>query len=115
MRIVLFHDVTSDIGEILKLHLKTKGLVCVQSTNADQIDQAGKQNGKVVVIFTANKIPYHFLKNNKWPFKTMFVLYLEKIPALDAETKKKISEVDLKLYDEPKMLKLGDDVSSFFC
>jgi hypothetical protein len=98
MKILLFFGEQTEEANVLKEKLKSMGYQCPTIYVADEIDQAGKQYEKAVVIFSGTKIPFKFLKENTWPFHMLNILYVKAKPKLTSEIEEQLREVNLSLY-----------------
>lgn len=109
MKIAFLVETAEDQTEIIKEKLERFDYAYIPTSSAEEIDQAGKQAGQVMICFTESKIAYSFLKTNKWPFKTLNVLFLKGKPKITEDAAKKIKEVNLDLImvnDENKFKEL---------
>lgn len=112
MKIAFLIDPLADLKDPIKLKLGQFEYTLVSTNSAEEIDQAGKQAGQVMICFTDSKLAYNFLKNNHWPFKTLNVLFLKGKPIISGDAAKKIKEIQLELVvmnDEEKLKKIITD------
>jgi len=83
------------------------GYSCIPTNNPEEIDQTGKQIGKVVLCFTDAKASYRFLKTcSSLEFRMLNLLFLKGKPKMTEDAARKIREVDLNLivrYDNQVM------------
>ncbi|WPU66772.1 hypothetical protein [Peredibacter starrii] len=97
MKIAFLVDTAPELTESIKEKIERFDYASIPTLNAEEIDQAGKQMGQVMICFTDSKKAYSFLKTNKWPFKTLNVLFLKGKPIISDDAAKKIREVNLDL------------------
>jgi translation initiation factor 2B subunit (eIF-2B alpha/beta/delta family) len=97
MKIAFLVETAPEQTEIIKEKLERFDYANIPTSSAEEIDQAGKQAGQVMICFTESKIAYSFLKSNRWPFKTLNVLFLKGKPKITEDAAKKIKEVNLDL------------------
>ncbi|WP_408095755.1 hypothetical protein ACJVC5_11980 [Peredibacter sp. HCB2-198] len=97
MKIAFLVDTAPELTESIKEKLERFDYASIPTLNAEEIDQAGKQMGQVAICFTDSKKAYSFLKTNKWPFKTLNLLFLKGKPIISDDAAKKIREVNLDL------------------
>jgi hypothetical protein len=80
----------------------------------DEIDQAGKQSHKVILIFDESKFAYRFLVENRWPdFAVLKILYLPKKPVINADASKKLSSVDLHVFAAGEENLIAEKIKQF--
>lgn len=104
----------TSVPESLTNLIKGLGYSIVTSTGIDEIDQVGKQAGKILLIFNDAKFAYRFLKETRWNgFEFLPILYFNKIPAINADASRKLSEVGLFLTDSTKGDALAERISKF--
>lgn len=99
MKIVLFVGDLAPHGLELIEFLKQHGFYAIKTANIDEVDQAGKQAEKAILIFNDHKFAYRFLMENKWPdFPYINILYLNKKPIISTDANKKLSQVSLQIF-----------------
>lgn len=107
MKIAFLIDCSEDQVENLKTSLSEFGYSCIPTNNPEEIDQTGKQIGKVVLCFTDAKASYRFLKScSSLEFRMLNLLFLKGRPKMTEDAARKIREVDLNLivrYDNQAM------------
>jgi hypothetical protein len=99
MKIVLFIGDPTPVGTELRDYLKANDYYPITTTNLDEIDQAGKQVGKAILVFSDPKFAYRFLiENNINEFPNLRILYLRAQPIVKPEAEKQLREVNLNVY-----------------
>ncbi len=63
-RFVLIYGVDSSLTEGLKVELKNLGYRCIKSTNSNEIEQVGKQFGRVAISFFDHRFAVNFLRES---------------------------------------------------
>lgn len=110
MKIAFLIDCSEDQLESVKTSMSEFGYSCIPTNNPEEIDQTGKQIGKVVLCFTDSKASYRFLKAcSSLEFRMLNLLFLKGKPKITEDAARKIREVDLNLivrYDNQAMSKL---------
>jgi hypothetical protein len=114
MKIAFLIDCSEDQIESVKKSMSEFGYSCIPTNNPEEIEQTGKQIGKVVLCFTDSKASYRFLKScNTLEFRMLNLLFLKGRPKITEDAARKIREVDLNLivrYDNKAM---GDLIKKF--
>lgn len=113
MKIAFLIDPLADLKDPIKLKLEQFEYTSVSTNSPEEIDQAGKQAEHVMICFTNSKLAYTFLKNNKWPFKTLNVLFLKGKPIISDDAAKKIKEIQLELVIMNDDEKLKEVITGF--
>lgn len=114
VKLVLFVGEIAPHGESLRKELISKGYSCSKVKLGDEVDQAGKQLGRALLVFTDHKFAYRFLMENRWPdFPTLHLLYLHAPAKVNPENQRKLDQVHLKLYDVKKNEALMDIMNKF--
>ncbi len=107
MKIAFLIDCSEDQVENVKTSMSEFGYSCIPTNNPEEIDQTGKQIGKVVLCFTDAKASYRFLKTcSSLEFRMLNLLFLKGKPKMTEDAARKIREVDLNLivrYDNQVM------------
>jgi len=99
MKIALFIGDLNPVGEELRDYLKANEFYPICTKNLDEIDQAGKQVGKAIMIFTDPKFAYRFLVENPInEFPNLRILYLRAQPIVKPEAEKQLREVNLVVF-----------------
>lgn len=100
--------------EKLKTHLKRNGYYCYGSDNHDEIDQAGRQRGKAVLIFSNARFALDFLKKNSWSaFATYYALVPEKDGTFKPEAKSALESQKLNLFMPKELQKCLNECKDF--
>lgn len=115
MRIILVYQKVEPLLKPLIAEMEKSDYTFLEFTMADEIDQLGKQMGKVVVLFTDPKLSYKFLKeNNLEGLDTYRLLYLPKIPPINKENQARLSGVELHVHAPSTYPKLRKDINNFY-
>lgn len=107
------------LGEIvqkekLQQQLKERGFICVQTQQADEISQIGKQNSRIALLFSDAKFAYKFLHEHSWSgFQILKTLYLSPQTKLGEEAVHKLSRLGIKIYDMNESDRLIKDLEQF--
>ncbi len=98
MKIVLFVGEQAQHGLELIEFLKQHGYFAIKTINTDEIDQAGRQAEKAMLIFTDHKFAYRFLIENRWnEFPYINILYLNKKPIITEDAQRKLLQANLQI------------------
>lgn len=113
-KMVLFVGEIAPHGEKLLQALSAKGFHCSRAKLADEVDQAGKQLGKAILIFTDHNFAYRFLSSNRWPdFPILNLLYLHAPAKIKPEVQKKLDRIQLKVFDVTIYNKILERIEGF--
>lgn len=115
MKIVLFVGEQADHGLELIEFLKQNGFYSIKTSNVDEIDQAGQQASKAIMVFTDHKFAYRFIRENKWnEFPYICILYLNKKPIISEDAAKKLQSANLQIFLKSDKIKLREKLDQFY-
>jgi hypothetical protein len=114
MKICFFVKVDSKTTQELGQFFKSKGYIVIQSQTPDEIDQAGNQASRLVLLFDQPKFAYEYLTNYKWPaFKTLNILYTEKKPRISPQQNLMLEQVSLTIFSKGENMRLTKTLNEF--
>lgn len=114
MKIALFVGRVDPHGIELRSNLQSKGYNCISTEEVDEIDQVGKQLGKIVLVFHDHKLAYKILSENRWVgFSSYNIFYPEKKPVISKDAQVKLNKVALHVYTPMIQEKLFEELNKF--
>lgn len=115
MKIILLMGNPEDESLALVNTLNSFNYTCADSKKADEINQLGTHQGKVVVIFFDAKYSFKFLQENHFEnLELLRILFVNRTPKITPDVQMKLNMVNLKIYSPNSTNMLLKDLDNFF-
>jgi hypothetical protein len=114
-RFVLIFGIETSLTEGLLADLKSQGYRCIKSTKANEVEQVGKQFGRVAILFFDHKFAVNFLRESDFStFHKYRVVFFEKRPVMTPKVSWIFDELFLKNYYTQTKEQFFEDLDEFF-
>lgn len=112
---VLIFGIKNSLTDDLVEELKSKNYKCIFSHSADEVEQVGRQFGKVAILFFDHKLAVNFLKeSNLSTFHKFRAVFFDRKPILNPKVQFIFDEVFLKIYYPQIYEDFFKDLAEFF-
>lgn len=112
---VLIFGIKNSLTDDLVEELKSKNYKCIFSHSADEVEQVGRQFGRVAILFFDHKLAVNFLKEaDLSTFHKFRAVFFDRRPILNPKIQFIFDEVFLKIYYPQIYVNFFKDLEEFF-